>query len=103
MSEPPEATPPAEPRHVRRRSTIVARRIEFWSRLAVCLVLLVVLVSLVAENTRRVRVSWVFGSGNVRLVWLVLVVAVVAYTLGLLTAVAARRSIVRAGDGRQRR
>jgi uncharacterized integral membrane protein len=102
MTEPDDAPPTAETQPDR-RTAVVARRIQFYSRLAISVLALVVLILLAVENTRPVRVSWVVGTGNVRLVWLVLVVALAAYILGLLTAVAAGRSIRRpSADGRRR-
>jgi uncharacterized integral membrane protein len=101
MSQPgdPPATAQAQPK---RRTAALARRIQFYSRLAISMVALVVLILLVVENTRPVRVSWAVGTGNIRLVWLLLGVAIAGYVLGLLTAVAARRSIRRPGaNGRQ--
>src|SRR5690349_16466523 len=38
--------------------------------------LLVYVVALAASNTRHVKVDWVFGSGSVSLVWLVLFAAI---------------------------
>lgn len=100
MSQPGDPAPTAEAQP-RRRTAVLARRIQFYSRLAISMVALVVLVLLVVENTRPVRVSWAVGTGNVRLVWLLLGVAIAGYVLGLLTAVAGRRSIRRPGaDGR---
>jgi uncharacterized integral membrane protein len=90
MTQPDDASPTAQTPPDRPPSA-VARHIQFSSRLAVSLVALVVLILLAVENTRPVRVSWVVGTGSVRLVWLVLVVAIAAYILGLLTAFAARR------------
>jgi uncharacterized membrane protein YciS (DUF1049 family) len=48
--------------------------------------LLVYAVALAASNTHRVRVNWVFGSSTVKLVWLVLLVAILGWLLGLLVA-----------------
>lgn len=88
MTHAPEAEP---------RPAASTRRIQFYSRVVAFLVALVVIILLVVENTRPVHVSWGFGSGNIRLVWLVLGVAICAYVLGLLTAIGARRSIHRSG------
>lgn len=101
MTQPGDAAPTTQTQP-KRRTAVLARRIQFYSRLAISLVALVVLIVLIVENTRPVRVSWAIGTGNVRLVWLVLGVAAAGYVLGLLTAVAARRSSRRPGaDGRQ--
>jgi uncharacterized integral membrane protein len=39
-------------------------------------------------NTTRVKVSWVFGSSHVSLVWLVLFTAILGWLLGNLTTAA---------------
>jgi uncharacterized integral membrane protein len=44
------------------------------------------LVALAASNTTHVKVSWVFGSSHVSLVWLVLFAAILGWLLGLLTS-----------------
>jgi uncharacterized integral membrane protein len=44
------------------------------------------LVALAASNTTHVKVSWVFGSLHVSLVWLVLFTAVLGWLLGILTS-----------------
>ena len=46
--------------------------------------LLVYVVALAASNTRHVKVEWVFGSGSVSLVWLVLFAAILGWLLGIL-------------------
>ena len=50
----------------------------------VTLAVLVLLVALIASNTRHVTVSWVFGTSLVSLVWLVVFAAVLGWLLGLL-------------------
>jgi uncharacterized integral membrane protein len=46
--------------------------------------LLVYVVALAAANTGRVKVHWVFGSGSVSLLWLVLFAAILGWLLGIL-------------------
>lgn len=53
--------------------------------------LLVVLIALVIANTRRVKLSWVVGSGHASLVWIILASAVLGWLLGIVTSVAFRR------------
>jgi uncharacterized integral membrane protein len=48
--------------------------------------LVAVLIALAASNTARVTVHYLFGSSTISLVWLVLVVALLGWTLGLLTS-----------------
>ena len=45
--------------------------------------LLVVLIALVIANTGHVKVSWVFGSSSVSLVWLVIFSAILGLLLGM--------------------
>lgn len=47
--------------------------------------LVAMLVALGASNTAQVKVSWVFGSSHVSLVWIVLFAAIVGWALGLIT------------------
>ena len=48
--------------------------------------LLVVLVALVAANTRQVKLSWVAGSGHTSLVWIIVASAVLGWLLGMVTS-----------------
>ena len=48
--------------------------------------LLVVLIALVAANTRQVKLSWVAGSGHASLVWIIFASAVIGWLLGIVTS-----------------
>ena len=48
--------------------------------------LLVVLIALVVANTRRVKLSWVVGTGHASLVWIILASAVLGWLLGIVTS-----------------
>jgi uncharacterized integral membrane protein len=63
-------------------------RLYTWAFLLVAL--LVVLVVLIAKNTRSVKLDWVFGSTNASLVWIVLAAAVLGWLLGIVTSVVFR-------------
>jgi uncharacterized integral membrane protein len=52
--------------------------------------LLVVLISLVAANTRQLKLSWVVGTGHASLVWIILAAAVLGWLLGIFTSVVFR-------------
>jgi uncharacterized integral membrane protein len=52
--------------------------------------LLVVLIALSVANTRRVKLSWVAGSGHASLVWIILASAVLGWLLGIVTSVVFR-------------
>ena len=74
--------PPAETRGA--RAARKARRVWLYLMSFVALAVLVFLVALIAKNTEHVRVSWVFGTSRVSLVWLVVFAAVLGWLLGLL-------------------
>ena len=52
--------------------------------------LLVVLVVLVAKNTRSVKLDWAIGSTHASLVWIILASAVLGWLLGIATSVVFR-------------
>jgi uncharacterized integral membrane protein len=60
-----------------------AHRTRLYLYAGVAVALLVVLIALVIANTGHVKVSWVFGSSSVSLVWLVLFSAVLGLALGM--------------------
>lgn len=60
-----------------------ARRALLYLYAGVAVALLVCLIALVLANTSRVKVSWVFGSSSVSLVWLVLFSAILGLLLGM--------------------
>ncbi len=60
-----------------------AHRTRLYLYAGAAVVLLVCLIALVLANTGYVRVSWVFGSSSVSLVWLVLISAILGALLGM--------------------
>lgn len=90
--QPPSDNTPADPSEAhadkRRRH---ARRVGLYLETIALAITVVVLVALIRDNTRTVRVDWIVGSGDVSLVWLILAVAIVAYFLGMLTSLIFRR------------
>ena len=60
-----------------------AHRTRLYLYAGVAVALLVVLTALVIANTGRVKVSWVFGSSSVSLVWLVIFAAILGLLLGM--------------------
>jgi uncharacterized integral membrane protein len=60
-----------------------ARRARLYFSAGAAVVLLVCLIALVLANTGRVKVSWVFGTSSVSLVWLVLFAAILGLLLGM--------------------
>ena len=69
----------------------IARRSSLYASAITCVVLLVLIVILVAENTRSVKVGWIVGYSHVSLVFLVLFATVLGWLLGIATSVAFRR------------
>ncbi len=84
----PPATEPTEPRADRLKRHGHRTGLYTWAFGLVAL--LVVLIALVVANTRQVQVSWVVGSGNASLVWIILAAAVLGWLLGILTSVVFR-------------
>lgn len=68
-----------------------AQRVWLYTYATILVILLVVVVALIVANTRHVKVSWVFGSTRISLVWLVLVTAILSWLLGIVTSMVFRR------------
>jgi uncharacterized integral membrane protein len=78
-SEPSHEGPSSEP--VRSRS-----RAGLYARVFVLVALLVVLIALVVANTPgSVELSWVFGSGRVSIVWVIVLSAILGWLVGIVT------------------
>jgi uncharacterized integral membrane protein len=60
-----------------------AHRTRLYLYAGVAVALLIVLIALVIANTGHVKVSWVFGSSSVSLVWLVVCSAILGLLLGM--------------------
>jgi uncharacterized integral membrane protein len=60
-----------------------AHRTRLYLYAGAAVALLVVLIALVIANTGHVKVSWVFGSSSVSLVWLVIFSAILGLLLGM--------------------
>ena len=60
-----------------------AHRTRLYLYLGATVILLILLIALVIANTGHVKVSWVFGSSSVSLVWLVIFAALLGLLLGL--------------------
>jgi uncharacterized integral membrane protein len=63
-------------------------RLYTWAFLLVAL--LIVLVVLIAKNTRSVKLDWAVGSTHASLVWIILAAAVLGWLLGIATSVVFR-------------
>jgi uncharacterized integral membrane protein len=70
--------------HFRRK----ALRTRLHGYAIVAVVVVAFLIALAASNTAQVKVSWVFGTSHVSLVWLVLCAALLGWLLGILITAA---------------
>ena len=86
MTEPPDRPlPPDETTPPQR-----AGRRHFFTG-AVAALAVVYFVGLIIENRRKVHVDYVFGSGDHRLIWLIVVSGFLGWLLGLATSYQYRR------------
>lgn len=76
----------------RDRAGRYARRTRLYTWTTVLVVVFVLLVVLIAENTRSVKVGWIFGHSHVSLVYLVLFAAILGWLLGVATGIVFRRT-----------
>jgi uncharacterized integral membrane protein len=79
----------ASARETRRdRSRRRAHRTRLHGYAIATVALVAYLIALAVSNTAHVKVSWVFGSSHVSLVWLVLFAAILGWLLGLVATAA---------------
>lgn len=86
----PEAPTPAVETRLR-RGIRYSHRTGLYVALVVAIATVVFLILLIAQNTRRVKVDYVFGNTQARLVWLVIISAITGWVLGIVTAFLIRR------------
>jgi uncharacterized integral membrane protein len=81
---------PAEESRFRRgvRSTYGWR---LYASIVLMLLLGIYLILLIARNTRQVKLDYVFGSADARLVWLIVISVLTGWVLGLTTSYLVRR------------
>ena len=91
MSEPEKEAPGLEAESRVRRGIRYSHRTGLYASLVVAIATIVVLILLIAQNTRRVKVDYVFGTSQTRLIWLVIVSAITGWVLGIVTAFLIRR------------
>jgi uncharacterized integral membrane protein len=82
-------TPAIETRF--RRGIRYSHRTGLYVSLVVAIATIVFLILLIAQNTRRVKVDYVLGNTQARLVWLVIISAITGWVLGIVTAFLIRR------------
>jgi uncharacterized integral membrane protein len=80
-----EPLPAAESRG--QRAIRHGKRARFYTWVFLLVALLVVLVALIAANTRAVKLDWVVGSARASLIWIILATAVIGWLLGIATSV----------------
>ena len=73
------------------RSLRYGHRTGLYTTLVLGIVALVLLILLIARNTRQVRLDFVFGHTNAGLIWLVVISAITGWVLGIVTAFLVRR------------
>ena len=73
--------------HARR----MARRTRLHGYVLAGVAVFAFVIALAASNTAQIKVSWLFGTSRVSLVWLVLSAAILGWLLGLLTNAALHR------------
>jgi uncharacterized integral membrane protein len=69
----------------------MARRSRLHGYALVAVALFAFVIALAAANTGRVKVSWLFGTSHVSLLWLILATAIIGWLLGLVTNAALHR------------
>jgi uncharacterized integral membrane protein len=73
------------------RSLRYGHRGTLYATLVLGIAAAVLLILLIARNTRQVRVDYVFGHSQTALIWLVVVSAIAGWVLGIVTAYLVRR------------
>lgn len=91
MSEPETEAPVLEAESRLRRGIRYSHRTGLYAALVVAIATIVFLILLIAQNTRSIKVDYVFGNTQTRLIWLVIVSAITGWVLGIVTAFLIRR------------
>jgi uncharacterized integral membrane protein len=91
VSEPETEAPGIEAESRLRRGMRYSHRTGLYAALGVAIATIVFLILLVARNTRQVKIDYVFGNTQTRLIWLVIVSAITGWVLGIVTAFLIRR------------
>ncbi len=91
VSEPQKEAPILEVESRFRRGIRYSHRTGLYASFVVAIAAFVFLILLIARNTRQVKVDYVFGSTQTRLVWLVIISAITGWVLGVVTSFLIRR------------
>jgi uncharacterized integral membrane protein len=73
------------------RGGLRSHRTRMWVVAIAAVVVLVYIVLLIAENAHRVKVHYVVGTSNTRLIWLIIIVGLLGWLLGIATSSIIRR------------
>jgi uncharacterized integral membrane protein len=73
------------------RGVRYTHRTRLYATIVLMLVFGIYLILLIARNTRHVKLDYVFGSADARLIWLIVVSAITGWVLGLATSYLVRR------------
>jgi uncharacterized integral membrane protein len=82
--EPEDRGPLEETRF--RRGVRYGHRTGLYLSLIVAIAVLVFLILLIARNTRQVKLDYVIGSTQARLIWLIVISAIAGWVLGIVTS-----------------
>jgi uncharacterized integral membrane protein len=80
-----------------RRGVRYTHRTGLYLAVAVMIATGVFLILLIARNTRQVKVDYVFGDTQARVVWLIVISAIAGWVLGVATSYLLRRRTRRLG------
>ena len=91
----PESQQEAEARYEdesrRDRMLRYGHRTSLYVSLGLGIVAAILLILLIARNTRQVKLDYVFANTHTRLVWLIVISAIAGWVLGIITAFLIRR------------
>jgi len=92
----PEAQVAPEEETRFRRGLRYGHRTGLYVSLLVAIAVLVFLILLIARNTRQVKVDYVVGSTQARLIWLIVISSIAGWVLGIVTNILIHRRTRRA-------
>jgi uncharacterized integral membrane protein len=79
------------------RSLRYGHRTGLWVALVIAIAAIVFLILLISRNTRQVKLDYVAGDTQARLIWLIIVAAIVGWVLGIVTSFLVRHRTRRQG------
>jgi uncharacterized integral membrane protein len=93
----PEQTRIEEAESRLERSLRYGHRTGLWVALLIAIAAVVFLILLISRNTRQVKLDYVVGDTQARLIWLIIVAAIVGWVLGIVTSFLVRHRTRRPG------